>query len=250
MFLKLPIEIINTILLYVNKSERIFIAIAECDKSYLKSKKNRLLSISHIISKDLIIWSELNRCPKAYCVIYQIVKNCNVDELSVAHNLEYPISSDSIRESIRSDKKECLSYLLKHYDNVNDLYYLGIYTIHRNNLECVKILHSFNYKFSIYCFRLAAELGYLHILTYLFQIGYKDNSVWACTMAAKGGHLNCLKFLHENKCRWSKNTAKAASNYGHLDCLIYLHEHNCPIDRISCINATVNVDCLNYLLSI
>ena len=46
--------------------------------------------------------------------------------------------------------------------------------------------------------------------------------------AAKNGHLECLKYLHENGCPWDKWSCEFASKNGHLEILKYLHENGCP----------------------
>jgi len=48
--------------------------------------------------------------------------------------------------------------------------------------------------------------------------------------AAKKGHLDVLKFLHENGCSWNEETCKAAAEKGHLDVLKYAWENGCPWD--------------------
>ena len=48
-----------------------------------------------------------------------------------------------------------------------------------------------------------------------------------CNSAALNGHLNCLKYAHENGCSWDKWTCHWAAERGHLDCLKYLHENGC-----------------------
>jgi len=55
--------------------------------------------------------------------------------------------------------------------------------------------------------------------------------VWdenACDAAAYGGHLECLKYLHENGCPWDKRACASAAGGGHLECMKYLRENGCP----------------------
>ena len=46
---------------------------------------------------------------------------------------------------------------------------------------------------------------------------------YACNNAAKYGHLEVLKYLHENGCPCTE-----AARNGKLNCLKYLHENGCP----------------------
>jgi len=72
-----------------------------------------------------------------------------------------------------------------------------------------------------------------------------------CAFAAKNGHLECLKYLHEEvRARWDWTTAAEAADYGRLHILEYLVE--CKYDEFSvmaCWYAARNghLDCLKYL---
>ena len=46
-----------------------------------------------------------------------------------------------------------------------------------------------------------------------------------CSNAAKNGHLECLKYAHENGCPWDGETCSNAAKNGHLECLKYAHEN-------------------------
>jgi len=73
----------------------------------------------------------------------------------------------------------------------------------------------------------------------------------ACACAAENGHLECLKYLHEEvKAPWDSSTASRAASNGHLHILEYLVE--CKYDKynaLACRFAAVNghLDCLKYL---
>jgi len=43
-----------------------------------------------------------------------------------------------------------------------------------------------------------------------------------------GGHLDVLKYLHENGCPWNEMTCECAAAFGHLDVLKYAQENGCP----------------------
>jgi hypothetical protein len=50
---------------------------------------------------------------------------------------------------------------------------------------------------------------------------------WACMLAAGEGHLDVLKYLHENDCPWDSRTCSYAHRNNHVDCLNYLIEQKC-----------------------
>jgi len=57
--------------------------------------------------------------------------------------------------------------------------------------------------------------------------GMPDNRFWdelTPVMAAKNGHLECLKYCIENGCPWDELTPAFAASNGHLDCLKYTSE--------------------------
>jgi len=69
-----------------------------------------------------------------------------------------------------------------------------------------------------------------------------------CLFAASNGHLECLKYAHENGCPWDKRTCDNTARYGHLDCLEYAHERGCPWDEVTCEEAAKygHLECLKY----
>jgi hypothetical protein len=42
------------------------------------------------------------------------------------------------------------------------------------------------------------------------------------------GHLECLKYCHENNCPWDNQTCRYAAIYGNLECLKYARDNGCP----------------------
>ena len=55
-----------------------------------------------------------------------------------------------------------------------------------------------------------------------------------CTAPPRRGHLEFMKYLHENGCAWNESACAAAACSGHLECLKYLHENGCPWDKETC----------------
>ena len=83
---------------------------------------------------------------------------------------------------------------------------------------------------------LSDDAALLKIRRYLktFHADEREWDVRTCAAAARGGNLECLKYLHEHGCAWDKSACSAAARCGHLECLKYLHEHGCPCDESAC----------------
>jgi hypothetical protein len=77
---------------------------------------------------------------------------------------------------------------------------------------------------------IAARLGHLDCLKYLHKNGYPWNND-TCNEAAANGHLDCLKYAHKHGCEWYYDTTYEAVANGHLDCLKYAHENGCRWGR-------------------
>jgi hypothetical protein len=102
----------------------------------------------------------------------------------------------------------------------------------------------------------AAFKANLEILKYCFSNGCPCEEKEACTQAAAGGHLDCLRFLVD-KVKPSRDTEKEAAlqaaAYGHLDIVKYFVEERKISDGLKpyCVaTAAVHgrLDCLNYLV--
>ena len=115
----------------------------------------------------------------------------------------------------------------------------------------------------------AAQNGHLHILEYLVGRAALEGNLnkvrycaqycvanecsidrEACANAALGGHLEVLKYLHEEaKAPWGSATASWAAAKGHLHVLEYLVERKYEYSEWACMHTAKNghLDCLKYL---
>jgi len=93
----------------------------------------------------------------------------------------------------------------------------------------------------------AAEYGHLDCLKYAHENGCPWDD-FTTLYAGKNGHLDCLKYAHENGCPWYGSTTLHIACRGHLDCLKYAHENGCPWDIKTTMYAAKNshLDCLKY----
>ena len=80
----------------------------------------------------------------------------------------------------------------------------------------------------------AANLGYLSLLKDRHTRGVLKSKRYLCEAAAKGGHLEVLKWARENGCPWDENTCAYAALGGHLEVMKWARENGCPWDEETC----------------
>ena len=66
--------------------------------------------------------------------------------------------------------------------------------------------------------------------------------------ASYHGHLDCLRYAHENGCPWYEFTTSNSSGKGYFECLKYAHENGCPWDKDTILFSAYkgHFDCLKY----
>jgi hypothetical protein len=102
----------------------------------------------------------------------------------------------------------------------------------------------------------AACFGNLEMLKYCFSNGCPCDEEKSCEQAAKGGHLDCLRFVFD-KVKPSRDTERKAAMQaacsGHVDILKYLVEERKISDEVKsqCVYNAAGfgqLDCLKYLV--
>ena len=95
---------------------------------------------------------------------------------------------------------------------------------------------------------ISSEYGRLDALKYCYKY-FKGNEM-TCMLAAKNGHLECLKYLHEKECFWNEKTTLVSVQNFHFDCLEYAHENECPWDDniLEVARNYKSYECENYIL--
>ncbi|AJF97379.1 ankyrin repeat protein [Pandoravirus inopinatum] len=77
----------------------------------------------------------------------------------------------------------------------------------------------------------AAQYGRINVLArFLAAKGATWRNSEVPKVAARHGHLDCLKLAHRSGIKWDAKVAMAAARGGHLNCLAYAHEYGCPWD--------------------
>ncbi len=98
----------------------------------------------------------------------------------------------------------------------------------------------------------AAKNGHLEVLKYLHEEAKAPWDFFTAAWAAEGGHLHILEYLVERKYdKYDVYACEDAADRGHLDCLKYLHETaKAPWNEGAVEKAHENnhTECLQYLL--
>jgi hypothetical protein len=82
---------------------------------------------------------------------------------------------------------------------------------------------------------IAARGGNLTVLKYLHSVQCPLDT-WTCD----AGHLDVVKWCHEIGCPWDEKTCASAAENGHLDVIKWCRENGCEWDCYSCSNAAKN----------
>ena len=96
-----------------------------------------------------------------------------------------------------------------------------------------------------------AKKGCLKGLIYLHENGYQWDET-TINVILMEGHIDCLKYAHNNKCYWNKKESiDIALQNGNLKCMKYAYENDCPcIGKELYISKKINIECLKYALDI
>lgn len=151
--------------------------------------------------------------------------NGNIEGLTFLLDKKMLLDKSSAVQAAKNDKLECLKFISK---------------INPNLLGKDSLIRAANY-------------GNLECLEYIFQTrGYDVLNAIATKMAAKHGHLNCLKFLHKFGCPWNQYCSSSAAENGHLECLQYAVANNCPVNSYICLLSAKNghIECFDFSLKV
>ena len=174
------------------------------------------------------------------------------------------VVSHSVSDNVLSDFSEELRYLvvLRKLRNVTSTNKKLTIAFADGNLQVAKYLMQKAYDESLILqlsgglgqrlTTLAAGGGHLDCLMYAHSL----NCAWnheACDAAASRGQCHCLVYLHENGCKWSgRSVMQAAAIGGHVKCMRYLVAEGCPVSSTTFTTIAIsdNVECLEFVYSL
>jgi len=114
---------------------------------------------------------------------------------------------------------EFYKYIIKNKDKINMNLLNDLFTMNDLINEIKSIIETPD---RCYYFVL---IGHLECLKYAHENGFEWLAEEICNIAAKNGHLKCLKYAHKYECDWDKQTCEFAADNGHLECLKYIREN-------------------------
>ncbi len=83
------------------------------------------------------------------------------------------------------------------------------------------------------CLGYAALKGNYDLMLWFRDRGFNWNE-YTFSLAAEGGNMTIIKYLHENKCLWNSTTFVSATK--HIEVMKYLYDNQCPWDEKVLIN--------------
>jgi len=156
--------------------------------------------------------------------------------LKYLHDQGCPWDCRTVHNSAAAGQVDCLEYALFHGCE-------GSQHGHVHILKRFAELHMDVHK----AIEVAAAGGHLECLKYLHSLG--PNQAQKATMhAAQNGKLECLKFLHEQGYKWDASVTWMAAANGQLECLKYAIEHGC-VCRNNAFTYAANDGVRDYLAS-
>ncbi len=149
------------------------------------------------------------------------VNNAFLDKLCLYNYLDlveqfyskyHQLGRNAIEIAIRKDNIELLMYIQAKTKNdlalLNPLIYRDICA--KGAINCLKYLHQYEIQHRILC----------------------SWDIFCTLQAAKNGHLECLKYAHENGCPWDRMVICATVVANNIHTFKYLYENGCPCEKI------------------
>eukprot|EP01032_Pedospumella_encystans_P012001 gene12001-13915_t len=148
----------------------------------------------------------------------------------------WTVSYYDLSEAVRSNSMHCVRYALKvlpyteYYREEEHSTIMCQLAIENGNIECAELLQTNNFPYPKNSAVIATSYGRVNFLKHMINSkqlilrpGYK-----LVHMAARNGHLDCLKFLHSNGFPMDYVAVDTVAG-GHLDCIQFQVRHGAKI---------------------
>ena len=172
------------------------------------------------------------------------------ERLKCAVEKGFIFDENSILYAAENGDIKCLKYLCERGAECNDDEEMCNNIGSGGSIECLEymLLSNINFEISGECMMMSAiEEGHLEMLKYLHNNDYLRYGDMAF-VAAEKGHIECLRFLIESGYSCGEDVCAIAAENGQLECLILLYEKGIKWDRQTCKMAAKNkhFECLEF----
>ena len=124
------------------------------------------------------------------------------------------------------------------------------------SLAIVRYLYEHGHEITYFSVVQTVQHGHIKCLRYAAEAGFNIDNSYLCTIAAGGGHIECIKFLLSRGCEKDREFCRAAIRNGRVECLRHLTENGCDTHNHSvaeCFTSSENdvvaagkLQCLQY----
>ncbi|XP_060879868.1 uncharacterized protein LOC132951864 [Metopolophium dirhodum] len=172
--------------------------------------------------------------------------NGHLDCLKQAHVAGIPWNWRTTEVACRSGHIECLMYVHSNGCETGG-YVSALAAACAGNIGTLEYAWIHKFKFPHNLCTLIARFGSIESLRYLRSLGFSWNTSTAAE-AARFNQLEFLKYLHQHGCPWDATTCYLAAQNGNLECLKYAHTNGCEWDMRTCHGAAQfgYIRCLKY----
>ncbi len=131
-----------------------------------------------------------------------------------------------------------------------DTYNIPILASTEGHLHILKWCKENNFEFSIYCTNNASKNGHLDCLKFLIENRCDKSILNMFSNVCENGHLHCLTYLVEFGFKPTAAASNSAAENGHLECLTYLESKGVEISYQAALYAAENghLECLKFII--
>jgi len=191
---------------------------------------------------DLLVWAQATGCPWDSSACYGAALRGRQDILEWLHNAGCPWDEWACAGAAEHGHFALLRWLISQGCPWDTYTYAG--AAWQGRLDVLQWLMALPQACALtapYIGQMAAQGGHLEVLKWLHSHGCPWDEA-TCSAAARGGQLDVLKWLRQHDCPWNEDTCAMAAHEGHLEVLKWLREQTppCPWNQSTCQEAARN----------